>query len=521
MFKHGGKALAIVVCAIITKIVNLSYAPRNLNIGIVFPIIKDSKKSANDINNTRPITISDTLATIFEKYMLEVINNLWDDVELQFGFKKNCSTNHAIFMLRETLVYQKNRNRKSYICFMDFSKAFDKVVRSILLSKLSAFMDQAHWGSLFTYYKHSSVIVSNNGIQGDTIITTTGVKQGGPLSPKLFSIYVSAMVHEFIENYPHKSLGCNIILYADDTVIVQNSMIELQEAVNQISEYCKLHQIKINVSKTKYMITGNRWDSIHTIQLNNEELERVYKFKYLGWWLESNLDSKEHIKTRKLASTVASYQLRKIGFHNENMNPELKVMLRDTYCRSRLNYAIENTFMCAKNYNDLHVIECKILKSSLGLNRFHSNTLLNNALQITPLERHIKIRKIRFLIDLLENPVTLAVIERYIMNTRAIPRKSLISEVLSICGVNDQTLEVSEFKKLMHKKVKELEEKTKIETSSDTALAIGYLLKQTHSKLSKEVVKRLLHWENAMYIKPDHLKKKKRVNKNTTREATG
>ena len=510
MYKHGGKPLAIVVCTIITKIVNLSYSPQNLNIGLTFPIIKDSKKSNSDINNTRPLTISDTIAIIFEKYLLEIIDEIWEDEELQFGFRRNCSTNHAVFMLRETLIYQKNRNKRSYLCFMDFSKAFDKVVRAILLHKLSEHLDLKHWGCLYSYYNNSSIIVSNEGLRGKTIATTTGVKQGGPLSPKLFSIYVSAMIREFMTNHPHTTTGCNIVLYADDTVIIQDSQEKLQHAIDDISKYCALHKIKINAGKTKCMITGKPWEHTSTIRLNDEPLEIVNKIKYLGWWLEANLDSKEHIRTRKLASTVASYQLKKIGFHSEDMSPELKVMLRNTYCRSKMNYAIENTFLHAKDYADMNMIECKILKSSLGLNRNHSNTLLNNALQITPLERQIKIRKMNFTLELLKNQVTRTIIEDYIENTKRIPKKSLISEVLTICEIKEQTLDIAKLKTLLYSKVKELEHETDLEINTETSLALGYLFKHRCYNRNKEILSRLLHWENANELKSEHKKKARR-----------
>ena len=511
MFKHGGKPLAIVVCTLITKIVNVAYSPSCLNTGLTFPIIKDARKSNQDLNNTRPITVSDTLAIIFEKYLLIKIEDAWEDNELQFGFKKNCSTNHAIFLLRETLIRNKNRNKQSYLCFMDFSKAFDKVVRAILFSKLSKILDTQHWSTLYSYYSNSWITVSNKGMQGRKIRTTTGVKQGGPLSPKLFSIYVTEMVDNLIAKKARDSrIEHNIILYADDTVLIHNNLAELQKSIDEISKYCDIHGIKINANKTKCMIIGKRSDVYPKISINNENLEFVNKFKYLGWWLEYNLDSREHIKARKLAATVASYQLRKIGFHNENMTPELKVLLRNAYCRSKLNYAIENTYLNTKDYLDLNTLECKILKASLGFNRQHSNTLLNSALNITPLERQIKIRKIKFVQELMLNKTTANVIDEYISNSKLIPKKSTIKEVITICEINNTVENITELKESLRSKENELKEETRVECNSDTAQTIGYLLKR-NTKQSKEILNRILHWENSRGMKQDLKKRKSRA----------
>jgi hypothetical protein len=47
--------------------------PKLFNVGKIISIIID-KKFSNDIINIRPITISDTIAIIFEKYLLININ---------------------------------------------------------------------------------------------------------------------------------------------------------------------------------------------------------------------------------------------------------------------------------------------------------------------------------------------------------------------------------------------------------------------------------------------------------------
>jgi hypothetical protein len=47
--------------------ITLNKLPSKLNQSIIKPIIKDQKKSTNDTNNIRPISISNCLSQIFEK----------------------------------------------------------------------------------------------------------------------------------------------------------------------------------------------------------------------------------------------------------------------------------------------------------------------------------------------------------------------------------------------------------------------------------------------------------------------
>ena len=101
---------------------------------IVFPLFK--KGDVNNPNNYIGISLCDASSkvhsTIIKLRLQEwvEVNNITG--ELQAGFKKNYSTIYHIFTLLALVQKQFALNRKLYVAFIDFEKAFDPINRKLL-----------------------------------------------------------------------------------------------------------------------------------------------------------------------------------------------------------------------------------------------------------------------------------------------------------------------------------------------------------------------------------------------------
>ncbi len=111
------------------------------------------------------------------------------------------------------------KNKNTLVCAIDASKAFDKINRARLMHKLIGKLSMPYWRLLYHYYESSKAYVLNNNETSELFKTTIGVKQAGPLSPKLFCIYVD----DLIKDIQSSRLGCEIsshkiscLMYADD-----------------------------------------------------------------------------------------------------------------------------------------------------------------------------------------------------------------------------------------------------------------------------------------------------------------
>jgi hypothetical protein len=110
--------------------------PRNFNISHIIPIIKDKKKSAADINNLRPISISNCLAQLFERLLLRKMPEINYTSVHQLGYKNKISCSHALFAFKETVIKFLEEKLIIYAASLDAVKAFDKLWREALYYKM-------------------------------------------------------------------------------------------------------------------------------------------------------------------------------------------------------------------------------------------------------------------------------------------------------------------------------------------------------------------------------------------------
>jgi len=130
-----------------------------------------------------------------------------------------------------------------FLCFVDFTKAFDKVNYWKLLNML---LDDGISTVLIVllafWFNHKQMCVKWNSLMSGYFTIGNGTCQGRVVSPYLLSRYIRGMLHGIAELGLH--IGCytgglsvNIVAYANDFVILAPSWKGLQALTDKLSLY--------------------------------------------------------------------------------------------------------------------------------------------------------------------------------------------------------------------------------------------------------------------------------------------
>ncbi len=132
---------------------------------------------------------------IFDKRLSEWVEQHGLCAKGQVGLCKDYRIIDQLFILQTRIKQSKAKKKPLYCCFVDFKKAFDIVPREVLWQVLAGLRVEGHFLRCLQVMYAKDTIRINHPSEGVTssFRCQQGVKQGCPLSPLLFGLYLDAL----------------------------------------------------------------------------------------------------------------------------------------------------------------------------------------------------------------------------------------------------------------------------------------------------------------------------------------
>ena len=373
---YGSQKLFLYLSILFSCMIKHMVVPESFALSTIIPIPKDKRKSLNDSSNYRAIALSSILGKILDHILLSKCSNHFLTSDYQFGFKRRHSTVMCTFVVEETVQHYMNGQSDVYCTLLDASKAFDRVeyvklfhclIKKGLCPIICRF--------LAMLYTKQTIRVRWKNSTGSTFSCLNGVRQGGVMSPILFSVYID----ELILRLKELDLGCHIndvftgvVSYADDLVLLSPTVSTTKSMLHVCEQYGKEFNVKFNPTKTKLIVFSNRRGHVVSpkLQFMNEMIEVVPHHKHLGN-LIGNISQEEVI-----ATLTSDMQMRTnfVKHHFSGLTLESMYFLFKSHCTSF--YGLPLIDFSHQSFQTLCTSWRKCVRHVLGLPyRTHSHLL--------------------------------------------------------------------------------------------------------------------------------------------------
>ena len=303
----------------------------------IIPILKNKNGDTSAKSNYRPIAIVTAMSKIFELCLSRIMDVYLFTSDNQFGFKQKHSTDLCIYTVKSIIQYYNYYSSPVYTCFLDASKSFDRInhwtmFKQLILRNVPSILIRI----LCFWYRSQELCILWGNTRSSFFTISNGVRQGGILSPKLFSVYMDDLSKLLINS----GIGCfidnvcfNHVFYADDLCLMAPCALALQELLNICHSYSI--SVDVNFNSLKSFCIGFTPKlfklSLPKININSAHIPYTDSIKYLGFTFTSSHKDDNEITRQMRILYARSNRIVRL-FHS--CNSDVLLELGRSFCGS-------------------------------------------------------------------------------------------------------------------------------------------------------------------------------------------
>ena len=318
-------------------------------------------------SNYRPLTVGSNISRILPSIIISRLQDSYEHniSDSQFGFRKDCSTCDAIFILNRAIDSHAGTLIALYI---DLAAAFDKIPRDLYFMVLAF-----RTGSMVLVNLMKSMYEGTNGVvkgSESSFDILAGTRQGGIESPTCFNYYFDFVLKiaakEIDKKYPDgwgirydfripnccsnrdqrsrgKLTGVEIvrwILYADDIVLLASHAKEVEDLLNILDKTCTRYGLTISFKKTKTQVFKDQLlgNKASFVKVGETDVENVSEFVYLGHKISTGAHT---FVDMQIGSALGKFNEMSKVLCDGRVNMPTRRKLVESCVRSRLTYALQ------------------------------------------------------------------------------------------------------------------------------------------------------------------------------------
>ncbi|KAK7906634.1 hypothetical protein WMY93_015246 [Mugilogobius chulae] len=328
--------------------------------------------------------------------------------EEQCGFRPGRGTLDQLYTLHRVLEGSWEFAQPVHMCFVDLEKAFDRVPRGVLWGVLREYGVRGPLlRAVRSLYDRSRSCVRIAGSKSDLFPVHVGLRQGCPLSPVLFIVFMDRISRrsqgpEGVQFGDHR---ISSLLFADDVVLMASSNQDLQHALGRFAAECEAAEMKISSSKSEAMVL-DRKKVLCPLQVGGESLPQVEEFKYLGVLFTSEGRMEREIDRRIGAASAVMRSLYRTVVVKKELSRKAKLSIYRSIYVPTLTYGHELWVMTERTRSRIQAVEMSFLRRVAGrsLRDRVRSSVTREELGVEPLLLHVERSQLRWLGHLFRMP---------------------------------------------------------------------------------------------------------------------